>query len=130
LSGRSPATGYQFVFADVAEEDDEGEWEKPDAAALVPAAAVARRPRIRTSHSCNASQGIPPARTTTRTAVKPRNCCTRSAPQKRCGGSPLALTILPAVRCCAIRGGTSQRRDRCRFSASPRRLRPRSSSSS
>jgi DNA-binding winged helix-turn-helix (wHTH) protein len=29
--------GYQFVFADVAEEDDEGEWEKPGAAALVPA---------------------------------------------------------------------------------------------
>ncbi len=29
--------GYQFVFADVAEEDDEGEWEKPDAATPVPA---------------------------------------------------------------------------------------------
>ena len=29
--------GYQFVFADVAEEDDEGEWEKFDAASPVPA---------------------------------------------------------------------------------------------
>ena len=33
--------GYQFVFADVVEEDDEGEWEKPDAASARSRDAVA-----------------------------------------------------------------------------------------
>ena len=39
--------GYQFVFADVVEEDDNGEWKGADAAPAAPRAAIGARRRSR-----------------------------------------------------------------------------------
>ena len=46
--------GYQFVFADVVEEDDEGEWQVGDAASRRSSLRHLRLPSIRTSLCCSA----------------------------------------------------------------------------
>ena len=58
--------------------------------------------------------------------VKPRNCCTRSARQRRCGGSPLARTM-PSRPCVLARYAVGRRRGRAGADSrrSPRRSRPR-----
>ena len=80
--------GYQFVWAEVTEEDDDhglAGAPRRGASRRLPAPAARLKPPsrpTRSSRCCSASPACPPARRTKRINARRRNCCTRSARPK------------------------------------------------
>ena len=111
--------GYRFVFADVVEEDDDGDWQvaeeaRPDRRAPSEAA----RRTVRASPPARDARGTP-ARARKKTSARPPSCCTRLARPRRCDVLALvprhafARALLRDTRWDAAEAGP------CRFSASP-----------
>ena len=114
--------GYQFVFADVVEEDDNGEWPGAEAPAAVPetAAPAGRSLRRRCS---SGSPALQPARAKKRSSAKQPSCCTRWVRPKRCGGWARVPVTRSHARCSAIPAGRRPRLARSRSLVSPVRSR-------
>ena len=112
--------GYRFVFADVVEEDDDGEWPAAGRDGL-PSTSSAAKP------STDPVRASPPARDRVATsateeerAARGRRAAARARHVRgACDASALALVTRSRGRCCATRAGTRRRPARCRFSASP-----------